>query len=130
MRDKWLSQSRKKAETRLMKKSCKPQQHSWKQAFLFHMVIIWINVLELCLSSWPLHANCSTKFFLTCHAYRVHCIFPFTDLDLGWGVTGQHKAKPIGFIFSHPFHLTRMKFNVVMKQFKLNILRLLLSKIY
>ena len=33
-----------------------------------------------------------------------------------WGSQGQVKAKPIGFIFSHPFHLIRMKFDVVMKQ--------------
>ena len=37
----------------------------------------------------------------------------------------QHKAKPIGFNFSHTFHLVRMQFDVVREQFKLNILRLL-----
>ena len=42
---------------------------------------------------------------------------------------GQHKAKPIGFIFSQTFQLIRMKFNVVLKQFKQNILILLLSEI-
>ena len=57
--------------------------------------------------------------FLTC-----------TDLDLAWGSQGQHKAKPIGIIFLHTFHLIRMKFDVAMEQFKLNILRLLLLKSY
>ena len=49
----------------------------------------------------------------------------FTDLDLAWGSQAQRKAKPISFILSHTFHLIRMKFDVMMKQFKLNVLRLL-----
>ena len=53
---------------------------------------------------------------------------PFTDLDLAWGSHGQHRAKPSGFIFSHTFHLIRIEFDVVVKQFKLNILRLLVNK--
>ena len=36
----------------------------------------------------------------------------------------------IGYIFSHTFHLIRLKFDVVMKQFKLNKRRLLFNKIY
>ena len=40
----------------------------------------------------------------------------FTDLDCVYGSHGEHKAKPVGFIFSHTFHLIRMKFHV-MKQF-------------
>ena len=44
-----------------------------------------------------------------------------------WGLQGQHKAKPFGVI---TFHLIRMKYDVIMKHFKLNILRLFLSKIY
>ena len=46
------------------------------------------------------------------------------------GSQDQRKANPVSFIFSHTFHLIRMKFDVVMEQFKLNMLRLLLSKIY
>ena len=44
----------------------------------------------------------------------------FTDFDLVWGhnVSVQQNL----FIFSHTFHLISMKFDVVMKQFKLNIL--------
>ena len=47
----------------------------------------------------------------------------------GGGSQGQCKAKPIGFIFSHTFHMIRMKFDVVMMQFMLNIMKLVLSKI-
>ena len=52
----------------------------------------------------------------------------FTDLDLACGSQGQCKGKPLGFI-SRTFYLIRIKFDVVMKQFKLNILSLHLSKI-
>ena len=54
----------------------------------------------------------------------------FTDLDLAWGSQGHCVPKPVGFIFSHTFHLIRMKSDVVMKQFEQHIWRLLLSKIY
>ena len=54
---------------------------------------------------------------------------PFTlTLTLPWG-QAQHEAKSIGFIFSHTFHLIRMKFDVVLKQFKMNFMSLLLSNI-
>ena len=57
-------------------------------------------------------------------------ILPFyTDLYYTWG-SRQSKAKPIAFIFLHTFHLIRMKFDVLMKQYKLNIIRLLLNKIF
>ena len=68
----------------------------------------------------------------THHAHRHHWLptfyTAFTDLDLAWRSQGQRKAKPIGLIFSHSFHLVRMKFGVVMKQFKLNIQRLLFKQ--
>ena len=57
---------------------------------------------------------------ILCH---FHC--PCTYL----GVTRSAKSKTIGFIFSYIFQLIRMACDVVMKQFKRNILRLLLSKI-
>ena len=64
-------------------------------------------------------------FFNTWHACRYHCLLPFhttfTDLDRFGGSQGQRKAKPIGFIFSHAFLFIRVKFDVMMKQFKLNI---------
>ena len=73
-------------------------------------------------------------FFLSCHAYRHLRLLPFyttfTDLDLAWGSRDPHKGKPIGLgFFLHTFHLMKMKFDMAMKQFKLNTLRLLLSKI-
>ena len=48
----------------------------------------------------------------------------FTDLDIAWGSLGQLKAKPIGLVFSHTSQLIRMKFDAVMKQFRLNVLTL------
>ena len=55
-----------------------------------------------------------------------------TDLDLVCGSQGQtqSKAKHVGFIFLHIFHLIRAKFNAVVKQLKLNILSRGFSKIY
>ena len=71
------------------------------------------------LQRWILHINCTIKSCHTCLAYRLHWLLPLsTDLDLAWGSQGQCKAKPIGFIFSHTFQLIKMKFDVVMKQFK------------
>ena len=48
-----------------------------------------------------------------------------TFTDLGWGSQTQHKAKRISFSFSYIFNLIEMKFDMVMKEFKLNILRIL-----
>ena len=66
--------------------------------------------------------------------YRHHWLLPFyptyTDLDLAWGSQGHRKSKTYWFHFSHTFPLIRMKFYVVMKQFMLNYVRLLLSKVY
>ena len=77
---------------------------------------------------WILHTNCSTKcfFILAMLLGTVYTIF--TNLDLAWESQDQHKAKPAVFIFFCTFHLIII-FDVVMEQFKLNILRLLLSKI-
>ena len=50
-------------------------------------------------------------------------------LTLAGGSQGQRKVKPRGFTFSHAIPLHRMKFDIVLKQFKVNILALLLSKI-
>ena len=112
---------------------------------LTHMGIILIYVMShVHPAGWP---SCFAKnfsvghftqtvkliFFHTCHAYMHHWLLlfytTFTDLDLAWGSHGQHEANTVGFIFLHIFHLFRMKFDVVRNQFKLNILRLLLSKI-
>ena len=76
------------------------------------------------------------QFFHTCHAYTklqapltVNILYYFHWPWLYLRLQGQCKAKPIGFIFMHTFHLIWMKFDVV-KRFKLNIVRLLCSKIY
>ena len=61
-------------------------------------------------------------FFHACQAFRHHCLLPFytafSDLDLGCLSRGQREAKHLSFIFSHTFHLIRMKFDVMMKQCK------------
>ena len=83
---------------------------------------------------WTLHSNCSTNFFHTFHACRHGRLLPFrtifTGLDFAWRSQGQREAKPVDFIFPHTLHLIRMKSDGVMKQFTLDNLRLLLSKIY
>ena len=70
----------------------------------------------------------------TCQACRRHWLLSiytaFTNHDFARGTQGQRKAKPIGYIFLHTFQLIRLKFDLVMKQLKLNILRLLLNKSY
>ena len=107
--------------------------------FFIHMSIMWICVMsQACLSGrpaseltgslvwqkllcWMLHTYFSTTFFHTCHAYRHHWLLPFyttfTDLDFGWGSQGWCKAKPQGFVFI-------FKFDLVLKQFRVNILTL------
>ena len=56
-------------------------------------------------------------------------LYHFIPLLLTLALPGQCKAKPLGFIFSHTFHLIRMKFDLLLKQFKLNIQILFLSEI-
>ena len=98
---------------------------------LIHTSVSWVVFINP--SGQLLHANCSTENFHTCHAYRYNLVLPFhfmfTDLDLTFGSQGQHEAKPVSFIFSHTFHLIKLKFDVVIKQFMLNIVKVLLSKI-
>ena len=78
-----------------------------------------------CLQCWTLCANFSTKLFHTCHAYRDHGLLPFyitfADLDPGWNSQGQQRAKPLVFIFSHTFQMIKMKFDLLLKQFRLNV---------
>ena len=47
----------------------------------------------------------------------------------GGGSQGQHKAKPVGFIFLHTLNWSGSDLIVVLKQLKLNILLLLLKEI-
>ena len=100
-------------------------EYSWW--FLIQMSNIQIYVMsDVCRIGWQAgppscvaktldmawHTNFSTKFFHTCHAYR------------------HHKAKSLGLIFSHSFQLIKMKFDMELKQLKLNILILLLNHIW
>ena len=74
---------------------------------------------------WTLHANFLTKFFHTCHAHRhmkfYHFNPPWLKGDHGCGSQNKRKTRPLGFVFWQTFQLIRMKFNMVLKQFKLNI---------
>ena len=47
----------------------------------------------------------------------------------GWGSQGQCKSKHLCFIFSHTLQQIGIKCDVVLKQFKLNIVVLFLSEI-
>ena len=98
---------------------------------------------KLCLAGWPAYvaksltlditSNCPTKFIHSCHANIYHWLLPFMPLSLNLtlpGGQGQHKAKHIFFIFLHTSHLIRMKCDMMVSQFKQNILRLLMSRIF
>ena len=102
--------------------------------FFFHMSIIVMDLCnESCSSVLP---SCVAKtltlditrklfnqIFYTCHAdMHYYSYTTFIDIALTRGSQGQHKAKHICFIFSHSFDLVRIKFDVTIKQFKLNIL--------
>ena len=56
--------------------------------------------------------------------------YHFIPLLLILTLFGIHKVSAKQNLFSHTFHLIRMKFDVGMDQFKLIILGLLLSKIF
>ena len=49
----------------------------------------------------------------------------FQWLRLCWGSQGQHKTELIVFVFLHNFQLIRMEFDVLLEQFKSNIVILL-----
>ena len=76
------------------------------------------------LKCWTLSTNYSTKIFHTSHAFWQHWPLPFhtTFRGLGLESQGQQKAKHLVFIFLHTSQLIRMKFNVMLEQFKLNSL--------
>ena len=66
--------------------------------------------------------------------YRHHWLLPFyttfNDSDPGRGSDGQCKVKPVGLILSHTFQLMRMRFDIMLMQFKVKILILTLIEIY
>ena len=93
-----------------------------------------------CLS---IHSSCAAKtltLYITCKLFNqilshLPCLqapltstifVTFSGLDLGLGSQGQGKAKPVGFLFSHTFQVNGVKFDVMVNQFKLNILMLFL----
>ena len=95
---------------------------------------------KLCLYGWPA-VLCGKNFNIRHYMQTVqpnfcissmligtidffHLILHSVTLAMPWG----HKVSIKQNLFSHTFHLIRMKFDVVMKHFKLNILRLLLTK--
>ena len=102
-----------------------------------------------CSASQPLHVvytmNIMCKYFihillyLLCsrHHWLLSFYTTFSGLCLSRVSNGQqkkpkqtNKKKHVGFIFSHSFQVNWIKWSVVMKQFKLNILILLLSDSY
>ena len=112
--------------------------------FLNRMSIIWIDLCnESCVFIQPpVHPSCVAKTWMldiTCKLfdqiasylpylyYRHHWLLPFyTPFNWPWPcllVRRSAQSKPLGsfFFFLHTFHVIRMKFNMVLKQFKLNI---------
>ena len=82
---------------------------------------------------WKSCANISTKFCLTCHTYRHHSYVLFYStslyLDLGFWSQCQLMTKPVCIIYLHTFQLNGMKFDMVLKQFKLKIMNGILIEI-
>ena len=118
-------------------------------ASLIYMIIIWIYVMShVLLSGWPdVHPSYVTKtlalnitcrlfnqFFHTCHAGRHHWCLPlyttFTDLRPCLDATRSLWNKTCQLQFLPHISFDREEIELVTKQFKLNILRLLLSKIF
>ena len=109
----------------------------WCVMFIIHVFYIFLIclrniIMDLCNQSCLLSCMARTlmsdirwtiKFFHTCHAYRHHWLLPFytlfSDLDPGCGSQGQRKAKPLGFIFLHTIWLMKIRFEMMLKQFKL-----------
>ena len=60
--------------------------------------------------------------------------YHFIPLSLALTLPGGHKVSAkqnvLASFFLHTFHLIRMEFDAVMKHFKMNILRLLLIRIF
>ena len=73
---------------------------------------------QLCSSGWPSYVAKTLTFNIMRNLF--HHFFSYLPCVY---------APLTGFIFSHTFELTRMKFDVVLKQFKLNIVTLCLSEI-
>ena len=105
-------------------------------SFLIHLSSTWICVMS-CPSFHP-PVFCDKDFNIGCYLQILEPS-PFIPtmligtndfhhfslaVDVGLGSQGQHKAKPVCFIFSHTFQLIRMKYGVRLKQFRLIMLLL------
>ena len=53
----------------------------------------------------------------------------FTPHSVTFTMAGGHKAKPVGFRSLPTFQLSRMKFSMVLQNFRLNILKFVLREI-
>ena len=98
-------------------------------------LIGWLAGCLMCqkLKPWTLHAIFSTSFFSNVPSlYYKHQLIPLSltlpEDHKVRGSQGQCKSKSL--IFSHMFPLIRIKFDLVLKQFKLNIVILFLSEMY
>ena len=78
--------------------------------------------------------NCLNIFFISALLIANRNFYHFMSLSVILTLAEGHKVstkqKPVGFIFPHMFQLNAMKIDLVMKQFKPNILRLLLSGMF
>ena len=84
--------------------SCQNLLVCWSSCWIFlHMIFKGENCTDVILWLLPFYTN-------------------LKDLDPGWGSQTRRKSKPVGFIILHTISLFRMKFDMVLKQFKLNIL--------
>ena len=78
-----------------------------------------------------IHANFSVKYYHTCHAFGHHLLLSFctnvSDLDLSWDHMVSEKQILLALICSQV--TVGLKFDVMLKQCKLNILMLFFSEI-
>ena len=84
-------------------------------------------------SVWHYMQTVRPIFFTPAMLIGITDIYHFILFSLTLTLLGCHKIsvkQTYWLHISHTLHLIRMKFGVVVKQFKLNKLRLLLSKIY
>ena len=90
--------------------TCHACRHHWLLPFYITMLGISCKVFNI------LH---------TCHACRHHWLVPFY-ITFNVLIVSKVllKAKPIHSIVLHTFQLIRMKFDLMLKQFRLNILTL------
>ena len=84
------------------------------------------------LQCWTSCANFSNKLFLPAMLIDTIHFYHFIPISVTCTLAGDHKvsAKQTLWATLHTFEVIRMKCNVVIKQFKLNILTVPFSEIY